>query len=270
MTDGPAMQAYYGRDLERDRLATGVGRVELIRTIEVVGRTLPEPPATVADIGGGPGRYTDWLVAAGYSVIHRDVVAHHVEQVLDRHGRGVDAVVDAAVGDAMALDLDDGSVDAVLLLGPLYHLATRADRLTALGEAVRVARPGGVVYAAAISRWAVRLHGIVVSGLHREFPAVLDTIDELERTGRIEPVTDGGFSGYAHTPDQLREELEAAGLVIESLVALEGLSFAFDDVDERLDDPDERAVLLEALRTLESVPDLMGLGIHLLATARPT
>src|SRR4051794_33938487 len=95
---GAEMQAHYELDKERDRLAAGLGEVEFVRTVEVIRRTLPAPPATVADIGGGPGRYTDWLVASGYNVIHRDIVAHHVDQVLARHG----ADVDARVGDARA------------------------------------------------------------------------------------------------------------------------------------------------------------------------
>ena len=115
------LQAYYARDEERDRLSAGVGRVEYARTLEILQRTLPPPGARVADIGGGPGRYTDWLVDEGYEVVHRDVVGHHVEQVRGRHGTRVDA----ALGDARSLDLPDGSVDALLLMGPLYHLGDR-------------------------------------------------------------------------------------------------------------------------------------------------
>src|SRR5437763_12626612 len=96
------LQAYYGRDEEDDRLTRGVGRVEYARTLDVIGRTLPPPPATVADIGGGPGRYIDWLVECGYSVVHRDLVLSHVERVVSRHPG-----VDAAVGDATDLDLSD-------------------------------------------------------------------------------------------------------------------------------------------------------------------
>ena len=193
--DGAALQAYYARDEERDRLAEGVGRVEYARTVEVITRTLPAPPAIVADIGGGPGRYTDWLVGAGYTVVHRDLVAHHVDQVRIRHG----AQVDSEVGDATALDLGDSSV---------------------------------------------------------------------ERSGVLAPVHDNGFTGFAHTPEQLRSEVAASGLALESLVCLEGIAFALADLDRRWDDPGERGLLLDSLRAVESVPDLLGLGPHLLATAR--
>jgi SAM-dependent methyltransferase len=258
------LQAYYARDEERDRLSAGVGRVEFLRTVEVISRTLPAAPAIVADIGGGPGRYTDWLVDAGYTVIHRDVVAGHVEQVRTRHAHRVDT----AVGDARALDLRDDSVDAVLLLGPLYHLEDPADRATALIESRRVVRSRGVVYVAAISRWAARLHGMLVERVHLKYPTIIEMVDQMEATGEIRPIHDNSFNGYAHTSDQLREEIQRSGLDVESCVALEGISFALSDLDQRLDDPDERRLLLETLRAHESVTELLGLGPHLLATAR--
>jgi SAM-dependent methyltransferase len=258
------MQAYYALGKERDRLASGVGRVEFARTIDVVGRTMPAPPATVADIGGGPGRYTDWLVERGYTVVHRDLVADHVHQVTSRHG----AAVDTLVGDARALDLPDGSVDVVLLLGPLYHLLDRADRLQALCEARRITRHGGMVHAAAISRWAPRLHGMLVDRVHHTYPALAHVIDDMEATGRMPPITQGGFTGYAHTPGELRDEITEAGLALESLVPLEGITVALPDLDQRMDDPVEQALLLGTLRAVEHVADIVGIGPHLLATAR--
>jgi SAM-dependent methyltransferase len=258
------LQAYYARDEERDRLGAGLGRVEFERSVEIIGRTLPTPPARVADIGGGPGRYTDWLVGAGYDVAHRDLVAHHVDQVSQRHGDRVDA----AVGDARQLDLADASVDAALLLGPIYHLSDRDDRVTALREARRVVRPGGYVYVAAITRWAARLHGMIVQRVHEKFPAIATMVDAMEESGWMKPVHEASFTGYAHTPTQLRDEIEAAGLTVESFVGVEGIAFALGDLDERMNDDEQRAFLLDMLRAVESVPDLLGLGPHLLVTAR--
>ncbi|MHC4910392.1 MAG: class I SAM-dependent methyltransferase, partial [Planctomycetota bacterium] len=99
-------------------------------------------------------------------------------------------------------------------------------------------------------------------------PVILDEIDEMERTGWMKPIIPGGFTGYAHTADQLRNELAAAGLELGSLVNLEGIAAALSDVDERMDDPGRRAFLLDTLRAVESEPDLLGTGPHLLATAR--
>ncbi len=74
-TDLSAMQAHYELGREAGRLAEGLGLVELERTKEIVLRALPAPPAVVADIGVGPGRYALWLAAAGYRVEHCDLVS---------------------------------------------------------------------------------------------------------------------------------------------------------------------------------------------------
>lgn len=270
--DETTLQAYYARDLERDRLTTGVGRVEFLRTVEVASRVLPSVPATVADVGGGPGRYTDHLLTEGYRMAHRDLVAHHVDQVRARHPRGTPRGdrLEAMVADARALDLADDSVDAVLLLGPLYHLVERDDRIHALREAGRVVRPGGPVVAAAISRWAARLGGMLTDRVHLELPAIVDEVGRIEETGRMPPLRDGAFNGYTHRPDDLVAEAEAAGLEVESLVGVEGVATVLGDADieGRLGDPAERALLLDTLRATEAVPELLGVSAHLLVTAR--
>jgi SAM-dependent methyltransferase len=165
-----AMHAYYALGGEQDRLSEGDRVVEFERTKEILLRNLPGPPAVVADIGGGPGRYAVWLAGRGHRVEHRDLVALHVDQL--RAATAGLPQVRTAVGDARELDLADASVDAVLLLGPLYHLRRRQDRVRALIEARRVVRPGGLVFVAAISRWAPRLAGELRLRLYEELPGI--------------------------------------------------------------------------------------------------
>ncbi|MGW4410342.1 class I SAM-dependent methyltransferase [Nonomuraea sp. NPDC004702] len=151
MTVTREVLAYYAQDLEHDRLREGRGRLEFWRTQDVLRRTLPPPPARVLDVGGGTGVHAEWLLADGYEVDLLDPVPLHVERAARVPG------LRARVGDARRLPVPDGRADAVLLLGPLYHLADRADRLRALGEARRAVRPGGVVAAATINRYAAVL-----------------------------------------------------------------------------------------------------------------
>jgi SAM-dependent methyltransferase len=261
-----AMQAYYERGEERDRLAEPRGQLEFERTKEIVLRHLPPPPAVVADVGGGPGRYALWLAALGYQVVHRDLMPMHVEQL--REASGGNRLIDTGVADARELDLPDGSADAVLLLGPLYHLGRRADRLRALAEARRVARPGGPVFVAAISRWAPRMDGILRLRLYEGLPGVEAELAGIERAGHLPPFSPDGFSGYTHRPGQLRAELIAAGSRIVDLVCVEGPAYLLDDLPERLADDEARRVVLETARALERVPELLGIGPHLLATVR--
>jgi SAM-dependent methyltransferase len=259
------LRAYYERGEERDRLAAGKGLLEFARTAEIVLRHLPPAPARVADIGGGPGRYALWLAGLGYRVEHRDLMPLHVRQLEgDAAARGLR--LRTAVGDARDLDLGDASVDAVVLLGPLYHLRRRADRLRALGEARRVVRPGGPVFAAAISRWAPRLDGELRERLYERFPHIRELTPEVERTGLLPPLHPGSFTGFCHRPAQLRAEVRGAGLAVADLVSVEGPASLLGDLAERLDDPAARAVVLDSARATERVPELLGIGPHLLAT----
>jgi ubiquinone/menaquinone biosynthesis C-methylase UbiE len=111
-------------------------------------------------VGGGPGAYAAWLAALGHEVHLVDPVPDLVAHAQTVRGAGSQKIASCRVGDARALDRDDQSADVVLLLGPLYHLIDAEDRRRALEEAYRVLVPGGVLFAAAISRFASALDGL--------------------------------------------------------------------------------------------------------------
>lgn len=263
MSYADEVQAYYDRGEERDRLLGAKGALELERTQEIVLRRLPPAPAVVADIGGGPGRYAEWLADLGYRVQHRDLMPAHVAHVVSL-GR---PEISAVVGDARALDLADDSVDAALLLGPLYHLRDRDDRVQALREAARIVRPGGHVFAAVISRWAPRLDGVVADKLYQPLPILLDLVEDVERDGDLPPAHPGGFAAYTHRPADLQSEVVDAGLQVDDLVGVEGLPLGGAEIAARRAEPDWQ-VLLDAARAIEAVPELLGVSPHLICTGR--
>jgi SAM-dependent methyltransferase len=266
--DARAIGAFYARGLERDRLAGGPGALEFARTRVLLQRYLPPAPAVVADVGGGPGRYARWLAERGYEVHLVDPVPLHIEQA--RAGdRPAAALASAEIGDARSLALPDASADAVLLLGPLYHLPERADRLGALTEARRVCRRGGVVVAAAISRFASTLDGLLDG--HLEDPAFAALAAADLRHGRHRnPTNEPAYftTAYFHRPEELAEECTTAGLAHEATLAIEGAGWLLPELDVRLADEHRRTVLLDALAALESEPALLGVSAHLLAVAR--
>ncbi len=259
-----ADDAHYAAALEQDRLSQGPGRLELARTQELLARFLPPVPATVLDVGGGPGRYAFWLAGEGYRVHLIDVVPLHIEQA--RAFQGASSLASATVGDARRLEHGDASADAVLMLGPLYHLTAREDRLAALREARRVLKPEGVVAAAYISRFASTLDGMARSLL--DAPAFVDIVKRDLADGQHRNPTghpDYFTTAYFHHPLEIRGEMKEAGLIHEDTLPVEGPGWLVADFDERWRDPGRRERMLDAIRRIEGEPTLLGVSAHLLA-----
>ena len=145
--------AYYERYEEQGRLGRGLGALEFARMQDLIVRFLAPPPGVVLDVGGGSGRYACWFAARGYEVHLVDPVPKLVEQARAASAAQPDSpLASTVVGDARSLPHGPDSADAVLLMGPLYHLQAREQRLTALREAHRVLKPDGILVAKAINR----------------------------------------------------------------------------------------------------------------------
>jgi SAM-dependent methyltransferase len=266
MTDGPdqdavdaRIQAYYGGEFEEGvRLTTrsAHGRLEHERTQELV-RALVPPGSRVLDVGGATGIHAASVAAAGYQVRLLDPVPAQVETAR-AHG-----TFPAEVGDARDLPSGDDAFDAALLLGPLYHLATRADRLRALAEAARVVRPDGYVFAAAIPR--VARHAAVTLARDVPHPYPSEWLALLEH-GTPDPA--GRFPGaHFHTGEELEAELADAGLDDVRVVGIEGPGGLA--LEELTDPPAELyAAALTLARAVGDVPGVRDLSNHLLGIGR--
>ena len=193
--------------IEADRLQRGSGRIEFARTQEIVSRYLPPAPAVIFDIGGGPGVYACWLARLGHEVHLIDPVPLHVEQARQASAQQPDApIASCIVGDARHLDRADASVDVALLLGPLYHLTERSDRITALREAARIVRPGGVVLAVGISRFVSTLDGMARGYLADSvFARIVQ--DDLATGQHRNPTHHPAYftTAYFHHPTELKD-----------------------------------------------------------------
>lgn len=251
-------EQHYAEGREDSRLTMSAhGRLEFLRIKELLGRVLPEA-ASVLDVGGGTGVHAAWLAAAGHAVHVIDPVPAHVAAAALLPG------VTAEVGDARRLPIGDASVAVVLLMGPLYHLTEPDDRAVALAEAYRVLRPGGVLAAAAISRYMSVLEAGSTGVLTEQMaPAVRRVVDSGYYDGHL-----GFVPTHFHTAEELGAEVGAAGFAGVDVFGVQGPSWhALDMVGlDRFDSLVESALL--SARLVERDPLLINASAHLLALAR--
>ena len=264
----PEILDYYALGEERGRLDQDL--LERARTLDILDRHLPPPPGVVLDVGGAAGAYAFGLAERGYAVHLVDPVPLHVQQALEASAaRATGRLASATIGDARALDRPEASVDVLLMLGPLYHLLERTDRLAALVEARRVLKPGGWLFAAAISRFASLLDGL--RGELFDQPLFPPIVERDLATGRHR--NDTGLAkffttAFFHHPDELQGEVTGAGFALEGVLAVEGPAGLMPDFTRRWEDPAQRKTLLHFLRRIEREPTLSGASFHLVAVAR--
>jgi len=261
----PEIADYYdGKDEARRLLDAADGRLELIRTQEILRRFLPDGGLDILDVGGATGIHSTWLTADGHRCLVVDPVPKHVAAARE-------AGLRAEVGDARALPVESASFDAVLLMGPLYHLPDPNERALVLSEAVRVARPGAVVAAAAIGRFASLFENAGLGILAR--PKVNASVAGIMASGELIQPPRGRFTtAFFHPPALLASEMAAAGIDDVRVFAVEGPAWGMLRAAEARgvtigdeDDDPLFASVLAAARMADDHPELLAAASHLLA-----
>jgi ubiquinone/menaquinone biosynthesis C-methylase UbiE len=256
----------YDAGTEAARLSDGHNKLEQVRVQELMARHLPTAPAVVCDVGGGTSPHALWLAEQGYTVHLLDAMPLHIEQALALDAQGM--LASAVVGDARQLPYPDGSADAILLFGPPYHLIEQQARLQTLIEARRVLRPGGVLLAMNVNRFASTFDGLFAGGYaDPDFMAMADQ-DLQDGQHRAPPGKPYFTTTFFHHPDELRSEIEAAGFQIAQLLGVEGIGWTMGDFDAAWEDPVRREWILRVARRLEAEPTLLGASAHVMAVAR--
>ncbi|HYN88979.1 MAG TPA: class I SAM-dependent methyltransferase [Ardenticatenaceae bacterium] len=261
------IEGFYDESTQREWERLEQHRTEFAVTVRALHDFLTPPPARVLDVGGGPGRYAIALAHRGYQVTLVDLSRRNLQAAAE-HARVAGAQVENFVH-ADATDLSfaaSSSFDAVLLLGPLYHLLEVEERRAALREAHRVLAPGGTIFAAFITRYAP------VRYAAKHDPALIVTrraeLDEFLESGRLRPGPNGGFGdAYLAHSAEIRPLLADAGFDCLTVVACEGV---VSMIEERVNELEGELwdAWVELNYRLGADPSVHGGAEHLLYVGR--
>lgn len=263
----PSIVAFYTKSAEESRLKMGLGPLEFERNKALISRYLPAEAGLIADIGGGPGHYAEWLGSLGHQVVLIDPVVKHIQQAEKRSHRSK-RPFKCILGEAQKLPLPDHCADLVMLHGPLYHLQDQGERIAAIKEARRVLKIGGVVLGFAITYAASTLAALQNGMIHDR--GVYWMCEETLASGDHYPPEN--FPGmlaqaYFHKPSILLDEFEKAGFKSIALLAVEGIAWIDNKYFESWSSPEKRKRLLELIKLTEADPELLCLSPHIMLAA---
>ena len=261
------IERYYDAAARKEWARLGRDRIEFAVTLRALDEYLPTAPARVLDIGGGPGRYAIELTRRGHVVTLADISAVELSVASEKAaeaGVSLSAIVKADARDLC--HFEDASFDAVLLMGPLYHLLEEADRRRAVEEAARVVRTGGIVMATNITRYAA-----IRFWAKRDPMQVVNDRAVYERqvaTGKT-PDADGFTDLYLMRPAELAALFMDTGVAHIVTIGCEGaVSMIGEKITELEGEPWDYWVDLNY--RIGKDPDTHGLAEHLLYVGRKT
>ncbi len=256
---------YYNRGREEKRYERC--KVEFLRSKIIIEEYLKTNNQTILDMGGGAGYYSFWLSEQGHQVHLRDIVPLHIEQARDRNSSIEQKLSSIEVGNATKIDFPENYFDAVLLLGPLYHLQNKDDRIVTLQECKRVLKKSGQIFAVCIPRTASYIDGFSDDLFNDDL--FLANVNNVITTGKHTDLRAGKFTdAYFHKPAEFIKEIEEVGLVVEKLLNIEGPFKVIKDFDLKFEDPKFRDFYLKMAKLIEEDDSLMGMASHLMAIIR--
>jgi SAM-dependent methyltransferase len=177
------------------------GELPVSSDFELIGKWLPVDDARLLELGCGAA-FTTRRLAETFAV--REIVAMEVDRIQHEKNLLIPDLpqVTFAFGGAQAIDLPDGSVDAVIMLKSLHHVPVR-DMDRAFSEIARVLRRGGFayisepVYAGAFNE-ILRLFNDEQSVREEAFEAIARTVasGKLELEREIHFLSTSRFAGF--------------------------------------------------------------------------
>ena len=249
-------------DYEAIRL-TEYAPIEFGLTKRYLDKIIPDR-AVVADIGVGTGHYAELLAKKDCTLYLIDLSQRLLEATRTRLQKcNCDRQI-IATYNISATDLEPlppATCDAVLLLGPLYHLCSVEERQRAVAEAIRILKPNGIIFAAGINRLAYfreqfRSHCQQVLPRQNFYQQFLEN-------GNADPVNIPPL-GYAHlTTSEEFLQLFAASFEQITFIGVESFTAPFPTAGNNLSDSELEA-WIDLVEATGTTVEGLGMSDHFL------
>lgn len=255
-----ALENFYKTHDEHERFSSKSGQVEFLTTVRYAEKYL-FPGAKILEIGAGSGRYSHYFAKKGYHVDAVELLDVNIEKIRAQMQAGESLRV--FKGNAMDLSfLESENYDIVLLLGPLYHLYSQKDQLTALQESMRLLKKGGVL----MNAYCLADAAILTAGFKKGLTRMLiekNMLDPVSFKTHSEP--EDVFELFTISDiDRLNAQLPAKRLhLVGSDMSAEFLKDAIDNMDDETFE-----IYMNYHFTVCERSDLIGAGNHALDVLR--
>ncbi|WP_189663163.1 MULTISPECIES: class I SAM-dependent methyltransferase [unclassified Polaribacter] len=262
------LENFYNKASEETRLEKGMGIFEFERIKELIQLHLSNPTATIIDVGGGTGKYAEWLSKNDHQVHLVEPVLKHIK-LAEKRAKKLKNPFSVTIGEAKKLPYKNDTADLVILHGPLYHLQKREDRVTAILEAKRVLKKGGVILGFAINYTASTLVGLMNGMIHAN--SFFDMCKEELTTGVHNAPKDFPFllaDAYYHKPQGLKDEFLEQDLEFINLFAVESLIWLDSEYFANMIDQKKSKTLKELQKLTQNDEYLLPFSPHMMIAVR--
>ncbi len=262
------IELFYNKASEETRLDKGMGIFEFERIKSLIEKYIPSTTSKIIDIGGGTGKYSEWLAKKGHQVHLVEPVPKHIKLAENRANK-LKNKFSVQLGESRKLEFKNNFADLIILHGPLYHLQNKEDRDSTIREAKRVLKNDGIILGFAINYTASTLVGLLNGLIHKN--SFFKMCKEELTTGIHNPPDDFPWllaEAYYHKPEQLKEEFITQELIHINTYAVEGMAWLDKEYFANMLNNEKKKTLLELIKATENDSYLLPFSPHMMIAVK--
>lgn len=258
------IESFYNKASEETRLDRGMGIFEFERIKFLIEKYIPSSSSNIIDVGGGTGKYSEWLAKKGHQVHLVDPLSKHLKLATNRANKLANKF-SVHMGESKKLEFPTNFADLIILHGPLYHLQQKEDRALTIKEAKRVLKNNGILLGFAINYTASTLVGLLNGLIHKK--PFFEMCQKELTTGVHNPPEEYPWllaEGYYHQPEELKKEFMAQELVYLDIYAVEGMVWLDQNYFSNMLNKTKKDTLMQLLTMTESDNYLLPFSPHMM------